>query len=101
MKCPVCQKEKKFLEFYIKSHPFKTICKSCGTRLKPDRAFKKMMNFEIVLGLIIGTTIYYLQPNTIFEWVLWLIGIAVIVFPIDYYAWKNGCYLEVENMETV
>jgi len=101
MKCPVCQNEKKFIEFYIKSHPFKTTCKSCGTRLMPDKIYKRMMTLEIVLGLIIGVLIYELKPNSLVDWALWLIGIAIIVHPVDYYAWKKGSYLTVETLETV
>lgn len=101
MKCPFCQKETKFIEFYIKSHPFKTTCKSCGTRLMPDRIYKKMMTLEVVLGVIMGISTYYLKLNSLGDWALWLIGIAIIVYAVDYCAWKKGSYLTVEIMETV
>jgi len=94
MKCPSCNNEPmSFVQFYLLSNPFSTKCDKCGVKLKPDSIIRRMIYIEMIIAVFIAGIVHsFIGMLTARGFAIYIVTIAIVLYPIEKYLWNNGSY---------
>jgi len=98
MKCPACNNEiMSFFQFYLWSNPITSKCNSCGTKLKPNSIIKKIIYIEIFIAFFLVIFTHSMLGLLTFRGLFTFITVsAILLYPLEKYAWENGSYMVKE-----